>query len=126
MIATSPITDRLLKLDSLDISQVSDYKVSEKKEVKNSGTNMRGDLRQTVIGSRVVITADLRVTSRAELTAIIAKLEQDTIDVTYFDPRDNTIRQAQFVADGYDSELLDKSRGYFKPSTITLTSVSVR
>lgn len=126
MITPSPITASLLVIDGLDISDVATYKVSENKEVKSSTTNMRHDLRQTIIGSRVTIDAELTVTDRTRLNAIIAKIDQDYFDVTYFNARDNATRQAQFTCGGYDSELLFKDRGLYKPFTIQLTSVSVR
>lgn len=126
MIEPKPITSSLLIIDGLDVSDVATYRVAENKEAKTNKTNMRGDLRQAIIGSRVMIDAQVTVTNRDRLSAIVAKLSQDYFDVTYFDPRSNTARQAQFISDGFDSELLFKDRGLFKPFNIKLVSVSVR
>lgn len=123
---TQPITDNLLIIDGLNVSGLSTYKVSEEKIITSAKTNMLGSLRQTTIGSRVNIDATLTIANRGTLTALIDKLKQPTVSVTYFDVRDNAVRSSTFIAGNWDAELLFKDRGLFEPFNITLTSVAVR
>ena len=123
---TQPITTNLLVIDGLNVSGLSTYKVSEEKIITSTKTNMLGSLRQTTIGSRVNIDATLTIANRGTLTALIEKLQQNTLSVTYFDVRDNAVRSSTFIAGNWDVELLFKNRGLFEPFNITLTSVAVR
>lgn len=121
-----PITAQLLKIDSLDITGLASYKVSDIKVFTTNATNMLGSIRRTVIGSRTVIEAQLTIANRGTLNALIGKLKLDSFDVSYFDVRDNALRSATFVCDDWESELLFKDRGLFEPFSITLTSLAVR
>lgn len=123
---SQPITTNLLVIDGLNVSGLSTYRVSEEKIITSAKTNMLGSLRQTTIGSRVNINATLTIANRGTLTALIAKLQQNTLPVTYFDVRDNAVRSSTFIAGNWDAELLFKDRGLFEPFNITLTSVAVR
>ena len=123
---SQPIIAQLLRIEGLDVSGLAVYKVSESKVFTTNSTNMLGAIRRTLIGTRTVLDTQLTIANRGTLTAIIAKLKLDSFDVTYFDTRDNALRTAAFVADGWDTELLFKDRGLFEPFTITLTSLAVR
>ena len=123
---TQPIITNLLVIDGLNVSGLSTYKVSEEKIITSAKTNMLGSLRQTTIGSRVNIDATITIANRGTLTALIDKLQQPTLSVTYFDVRDNAVRSSLFIAGNWDAELLFKDRGLFEPFNITLTSVAVR
>lgn len=115
----------LLTINGTTIANLKTYKVTYAKLWSNAERNMAGDVRATLIG----IFPKLELEIGGNLTentvsTIAALLNQPYFSVTYFDPKSKTTKTANYYASDYSVDMLDKSRGLYKPFTVNLVPVS--
>lgn len=117
-------TGNLLVIDGLNITNLVTYKVTRAKLWRDADRNMNGDIRATLIGVFPKLELTIGVTQQSDLDNICAKLDQPYFPVTYFDPKTEATRTAQYYAGDYSPEMLSKSRGLWKPFQVNLIPVS--
>lgn len=116
----------LLKIDGNVISKISSFKVGRNKLWKEPTRNMNGDVRATLIGIFPKIELKISYTTQEELSGLTKLFDKDFFSVEYFDVRTQSTFTANYYAGDYSVELEDKSRGLYKPFTVSLVPVSKR
>lgn len=119
-------TGSLLKIDGTTIPHLVSYKVSRAKLWKDSERNMSGEIRATLIGIFPKIQIEIGYTTEEELKDITALLDKDFFTVEWFDVRVQETHSAQYYAADYDVELDSKSKGRYKPFSVSLVPVKKR
>lgn len=116
----------LLKINGKTIPHIVTYKVSRAKMWKDSERNMSGDVRATFIGIFPKIQLEIGYTTQKELSELTQILDTDFFDVEWFDVRIQETISAKYYASDYDVELDSKSKGRYKPFSVSLVPVSKR
>lgn len=119
-------TGDLVKIDGNAIPHVVSYKISRAKLWKDSERNMNGDVRATLIGIFPKIQMEVGYTTQEEMSELTALLDKAFFTVTWFDVREQQTVSAQYYASDYDVELDSKTRGRYKPFSVSLVPVSKR
>ena len=116
----------LIKVAGNKIPAIIDYKVGRNKLWKDADRNMNGDVRAVLIGIFPKIELNIGYTTQEEMAQLTQLLDQDYFTVEYFDVRVQGTTTAQYYAGDYTIELFSKSRGLYKPFTVSLVPVSKR
>lgn len=119
-------TGDLVKIDGVTIPHVVSYKISRAKLWKDSERNMNGDVRATLIGIFPKIQMEVGYTTQEEMSELTALLDKAFFTVEWFDVRTQETFSAQYYASDYDVELDSKSKGRYKPFSVSLVPVSKR
>ena len=119
-------TGDLVQIDGSPIPHVVSYKVGRAKLWKDSDRNMSGDVRATLIGIFPKIQMEVGYTTQAEMSELTKLLDKDFFTVTWFDVRTQNTVSAKYYAGDYDVELDSKSKGRYKPFSVSLVPVSKR
>jgi hypothetical protein len=119
-------TGDLVKIDGVTIPHVVSYKISRAKLWKDSERNMNGDVRATLIGIFPKIQMQVGYTTQEEMSALTALLDKAFFTVEWFDVREQKTFSAKYYASDYDVELDSKSKGRYKPFSVSLVPVSKR
>lgn len=116
----------LLQIDGETIPHIVSYKVSRAKLWKDSERNMSGEVRATLIGIFPKIQIEVGYTTQQELSDLTAIFDKDFFTVTWYDVRIQGTASAKYYASDYDVELDSKSKGRYKPFSVSLVPVSKR
>lgn len=119
-------TGDLVQIDGITIPHIVTYKISRAKLWQDSTRNMAGDVRATLIGIFPKIQMDVGYTTQEEMSQLTQILDKDFFTVTWFDVRTQETVSAQYYAGDYDVELDSKSKGRYKPFSVSLVPVSKR
>ena len=119
-------TGNLIKIDGKTIPHIVSYKVGRAKLWKDSERNKSGDVRATLIGIFPKIQMEIGYTTQEEMSQLTQILDKDFFTVTWFDVRTQTTVSTNYYASDYDVELDSKSRGRYKPFSVSLVPVSKR
>lgn len=119
-------TGDLIKIAGNKIPAITNYKVGRNKLWKDADRNMNGDVRATLIGIFPKIELSIGYTTQEEMSKLCQILDQSYFEVEYFDVRVKGTTKAQYYAGDYANEIFDKSRGLYKPFTVSLVPVSKR
>lgn len=119
-------TDVLVKIDGNTIPHIVSFKVGRSKLWKDSERNMSGDMRATLIGIFPKIQLQIGYTTQEEMSELTALLDKDFFTVEWFDVRTQETYSAQYYAGDYDVELDSKSKGRYKPFSVSLVPLSKR
>ena len=119
-------TGDLVQIDGVTIPHIVSYKVSRAKLWKDSDRNMSGDVRATLIGIFPKIQMNVGYTTQEEMSQLTQILDKDFFTVTWFDVRIQETISTQYYASDYDVELDSKSKGRYKPFSVSLVPVSKR
>ncbi|MBR5593895.1 MAG: hypothetical protein IKW46_07480 [Bacteroidaceae bacterium] len=119
-------TGSLVKIDGNTIPHIVSFKVGRSKLWKDSERNMSGDMRATLIGIFPKIQLEIGYTTQAEMSELTALLDKDFFTVEWFDVRTQETYSAQYYAGDYDVELDSKSKGRYKPFSVSLVPLSKR
>lgn len=119
-------TGDLIKIAGNKIPAITNYKVGRNKLWKNADRNMNGSVRATLIGIFPKIELNIGYTTQEEMSKLCQILDQSYFEVEYFDVRTKGTTKAQYYAGDYANEIFDKSRGLYKPFTVSLVPVSKR
>lgn len=116
----------LVKINGVRIPAITNYKVGRNKLWKDADRNMAGDVRATLIGIFPKIELNIGYTTQDEMSKLCQILDQDYFEVEYFDVRVNGKTKAMYYAGDYANEIFSKSKGLYKPFTVSLVPVSKR
>lgn len=116
----------LVKINGVRIPAIVNYKVGRNKLWKDADRNMSGDVRATLIGIYPKIELNIGVTTQEQMATLTQLLDQDYFTVEYFDVRVQGTTTASYYAGDYATEILSKSKGLYKPFTVSLVPVSKR
>lgn len=116
----------LIKINGVSIPAIVNYKVGRNKLWKDAERNMSGDVRATLIGIYPKIELNIGVTTQEQMATLTQILDQDYFMVEYFDVRVQGTTTASYYAGDYAIEILNKSKGLYKPFTVSLVPVSKR
>ncbi len=116
----------LVRINGVKIPAIVNYKVGRNKLWKDAERNMSGDIRATLIGIYPKIELNIGVTTQKQMATLTQILDQDYFTVEYFDVRVQGTTTAKYYAGDYATEILSKSRGLYKPFTVSLVPVSKR
>lgn len=119
-------TGDLVQIDGVTISHIVSYKISRAKLWKDSDRNMSGDIRATLIGIFPKIQMEVGYTTQEEISQLTQILDKDFFTVTWFDVRIQATVSTEYYASDYDIELDSKSKGRYKPFSVSLVPVSKR
>ena len=119
-------TGNLIKIDGKTIPHIVSYKVGRAKLWKDSERNMSGDVRATLIGIFPKIEIQVGYTTQEEMSDLTKILDKGFFTVEWFDVRIQETVSAKYYAGDYDTELESKSRGRYKPFSVSLVPVSKR
>ena len=119
-------TGDLVKIEDLTIPHLVSYKIGRSKLWKDSDRNMSGDVRATLIGIFPKIQMEVGYTTQEEMSELTQLLDRDFFTVTWFDVRTQETFSAEYYASDYDVELDNKSKGRYKPFSVSLVPVSKR
>ena len=119
-------TGDLVKIDGVTIPHIVSYKIGRAKLWKDSERNMSGDVRATLIGIFPKIQIEVGYTTQEEMSKLTALLDKAFFTVTWFDVRIQKTISTQYYASDYDVELDSKSKGRYKPFSVSLVPVSKR
>lgn len=116
----------LIKINGNIIPSIVNYKVGRNKLWKDAERNMSGDVRASLIGIYPKIALNIGVTTQEQMAALTQILDQDYFEVEYFDVRVQNTTKAKYYAGDYDTDILNKSKGLYKPFAVSLVPVSKR
>ena len=119
-------TGDLVQIDGITIPHIVSYKIGRAKLWKDSERNMSGDIRATLIGIFPKIQLEVGYTTQEEMSELTQILDKDFFEVTWYDVRVNDTISAKYYAGDYDVELDSKSKGRYKPFSVSLVPVSKR
>lgn len=119
-------TGDLVQIDGITIPHIVTYKISRAKLWQDSTRNMAGDVRATLIGIFPKIQMDVGYTTQEEMSQLTQILDKDFFTVTWFDVRTQETVSAQYYAGDYDVDIASKSKGLYKPFSVSLVPVSKR
>lgn len=119
-------TGDLVKIDGVTIPHIVSYKIGRAKLWKDSDRNMSGDVRATLIGIFPKIQMEIGYTTQKEMSELTQILDKDFFTVTWFDVRIQETVSTKYYASDYDVELDNKSKGRYKPFSVSLVPVSKR
>ena len=119
-------TGDLVQIDGVTIPHIVTYKIGRAKLWKDSERNMSGDVRATLIGIFPKIEMQVGYTTQEEMSELTQLLDKDFFTVTWFDVRTQATVSTKYYAGDYDVELDSKSKGRYKPFTVSLVPVSKR
>lgn len=119
-------TGDLVQIDGVTIPHVVSYKIGRSKLWKDSERNMAGDIRATLIGIYPKIQMEVGYTTQEEMSELTQLLDKEFFTVTWFDVRIQETVSAKYYASDYDVELENKSKGRYKPFSVSLVPVSKR
>ena len=119
-------TGDLVRIDGITIPHIVSYKIGRAKLWKDSERNMSGDVRATLIGIFPKIQMEVGYTTQEEMSELTQLLDKDFFTVEWFDVRIETTVTAKYYASDYDVELDSKSKGRYKPFSVSLVPVSKR
>lgn len=119
-------TGDLVQIDGNTIPHIVSYKIGRAKLWKDSERNMSGDVRATLIGIFPKIQMEVGYTTQEEMSELTQLLDKDFFTVTWFDVRVQETVSAKYYAGDYDVELDSKSKGRYKPFSVSLVPVSKR
>ena len=118
---------KLIKINGETIPHIVSYKVGRAKLWKDSERNMSGDVRATLIGIFPKIQLQIGYTTQEEMRDLTKLLDKDFFDVEWFDVRTEELTdKVKYYAGDYDVELESKSKGLYKPFSVSLVPVSKR
>jgi hypothetical protein len=116
----------LIKINGKVIPAITNYKVGRNKLWKDADRNMAGDVRATLIGIFPKIELSIGYITQEEMAQLCELLDQSYFNVEYFDVRVQGTTTAKYYAGDYAIEIFDKSKGLYKPFTVSLVPVSKR
>lgn len=116
----------LVEIDGVVIPHIVSYKIGRAKLWKDSERNMSGDVRATLIGIFPKIQMEIGYTTQEEISELTQILDKDFFTVTWFDVRIQNTISTQYYASDYDVELDSKTKGRYKPFSVSLVPVSKR
>lgn len=119
-------TGDLVQIDGITIPHLVTYKIGRSKLWKDSERNMSGDVRATLIGIFPKIQMEIGYTTQEEMSELTQILDKDFFTVTWFDVRIQDTVSTEYYASDYDIELDNKSKGRYKPFSVSLVPVSKR
>ena len=119
-------TGDLVTIDGNTIPHIVSYKIGRAKLWKDSERNMSGDVRATLIGIFPKIQLQIGYTTQEEMSELTTLLDKDFFTVEWFDVRIQDTISAKYYASDYDVELDSKSKGRYKPFSVSLVPVSKR
>lgn len=120
------ITATLINIGGTNFTNLKDYTVEYNKLWKDSDRNMNGDVRATLIGIFPKIVAKTNKLSISEVNALCAKLDQPYFSVTFYDPRSNSTKTANYYAADYKVKLEDRTKERFGEVDMSLVPISKR
>lgn len=116
----------LVQIDGKTIPHIVSYKIGRAKLWKDSDRNMSGDVRATLIGIFPKIQMEIGYTTQEEMSELTQILDKDFFTVTWFDVRIQATVSTKYYASDYEVELDSKSKGRYKPFSVSLVPVSKR
>lgn len=116
----------LIKINGKVIPAITNYKVGRNKLWKDADRNMAGDVRATLIGIFPKIELSIGYITQEEMAQLCELLDQSYFNVEYFDVRVQGTTTAKYYVGDYAIEIFDKSKGLYKPFTVSLVPVSKR
>lgn len=116
----------LIKIAGVKIPAIVNYKVGRNKLWKDAERNMNGDVRAVLIGIFPKIELNIGPTTQAQMASLTKLLDKDYFTVEYFDVRTQGVTSAKYYASDYSTEMLNKSKGLYKPFSVSLVPVSKR
>lgn len=119
-------TGDLVQIDGVAIPHIVSYKIGRAKLWKDSDRNMSGDVRATLIGIFPKIQMEIGYTTQEEMSELTQILDKDFFTVTWFDVRIQETVSTKYYASDYEVELDSKSKGRYKPFSVSLVPVSKR
>jgi hypothetical protein len=119
-------TGDLVKIDGVTLPHLVTYKIGRAKLWKDSERNMSGDVRATLIGIFPKIQMEIGYTTQEEMSQLTQLLDKDFFTVTWFDVRIQETVSTNYYASDYDVELESKTKGLYKPFSVSLVPVSKR
>lgn len=120
-----PFSGTLLKIDNQDVPGLRDYEVQYEKVWADQNLNMNKEVRATLSGINANLFlnfgGDLREDDVSDLADL---LNQDYFGVTFFDPKSQTTKNAQYYTSDYSLKLVDKLKGRYDPIAVDLLPVA--
>lgn len=116
----------LVKINGIVIPHIQQYKIGRAKLWKDADRNMAGDVRATLIGIFPKIKIKIGVLTQNQIAEITQLLDSDYFEVEWFDVRIQATIKTQYYASDYDIDLLDKTKGLYKPFEVNLVPISKR
>lgn len=110
----------IFKINSVDFSDlVSGLKVGYETLVSNtSGRNANGDTVIDVINNKRKIYITLRHTTVAEMQSFLSAIEPYQVEVSYLDPRTNTMETTKVYTGTPEPEYYNISKSLYKPMSL--------
>jgi hypothetical protein len=110
----------ILKINNVDFSDlVAGLKVGYETLVSDSsGRNANGDTVIDVINMKRKIYVTLRHTTIAEMQRFLAAISPYTVDVTYLDPRTNSLQTASTYTGTPEPEYFNVSKSLYNPMSL--------
>ena len=119
-------TGDLVKIDGVTIPHIVSYKIGRAKLWKDSDRNMSGDVRATLIGIFPKIQMEIGYTTQDEMSELTQILDKDFFTVEWFDVRIGATVSTKYYASDYEVELDSKTKGRYKPFSVSLVPISKR
>jgi hypothetical protein len=110
----------IFKIGSTDFSDlVSGLKVGYETLVSDSsGRNANGDTVLDIINTKRKIYITLRHTTVAEMQSFLAAIAGFTVEVSYLDPKTNSVQTAQTYIGTPEPEYYNVSKSLYKPLSL--------
>ncbi len=110
----------LIKIDSTDITKLTEYQVGRNKLWTAAGRNMSGDLHSVGIGIFPKLELGFGYLNADEASLIAGLLDNFSFEVEWWDLATQTYKTADYYAADFKIPILDIIRELYKPFKVNL------
>ena len=114
----------LCKIGSTELPEIKSITTERNKLWTDANRNLNGDLKATFIGVFPKIVIEFGYLTEAQLKTVVALLDPASFTVSWWNADTGTYGSGSFYAGDYGSPLFDKTRGYYKPWSVSLIAYS--
>ncbi len=112
--------DTLIKLNGVQHPGLSGWAVHRNKLWYDSGRNLAGGLRTTLVGTFAEIDLDFTYMDKDDLSELVETLDDPIIDVEWYDVRSKSTKLGQYYAADFINPVYDPRRELFAPFSVKL------
>ncbi len=116
----------LIKIGSLELTEMTSYEVNYSKLWKDASRNMNGDVSAAFIGVFPNIDAETTPLTQAQVEVLCSALDQSYFSLTFWDPSSGTQKTANYYASDYSVTLLSRVSGMYGEVEFSVIPVSRR
>lgn len=110
----------LIKINTVDITKLTDWEVERNKLWTDAGRNMAGDLRSTFVGIFPKVQLSFGYLTAEEVSEIAGLLDNPSFTVEWWDVVTQSLKSGTYYASDFSIPIWSKAREMYKPFKVSL------